>query len=132
MQPRIDWPGICEDWATSGLTKQRYFMTTRFERFVRYGTIPGYSTVIHHLTAYEKNGRSVAEKRTPAAAEVAIVHHLSEQDVRTALSSTSANGYDIGGNNHVTMVLANGTTIEFEAENAERFALQALSLGRQA
>ena len=63
---------------------------------------------------------------------MAIVHHLSEQNVRTALSSTSANGYGIVGNNHVTMVLANGTTIEFEAENAERFALQALSLGSQA
>ncbi len=132
MQSRINWPGICADWATSGLSKQRYFMTTRFERFVRHGTIPGYSTVIQHLTAYEKNGQSVAEKRTPPAAEMAIVHRLSEQDVRTALSNADDYGTDIGGNNHITMVLANGTTIEFEAENAERFALQALSLGRLA
>lgn len=132
MQPRIDWPSICEDWATSGLTKQRYFMTTRFERFVRHGTIPAYSTVIQHLTAYEKNGQSVAKKRTLPIAEMAVVHHLNAQDVRTALANTNGYGADIGGNNHITMVLANGTTIEFEAENAERFALQALSLGRLA
>lgn len=129
MQSRINWLGLCNDWAASGLSKQRYFLSTRFERFVRYGTIPSYSSVMHHLTDYEKSKASVA-KSLPATSDAAIVHHLSSRDVKAALASVDDYDAGVAVNNHITMVLANGTTIEFEAENAERFALQAISLGR--
>ena len=44
----------------------------------------------------------------------------------------SGYGTNIIGNNRITMMLANGTAIEFEVDNTERFALQALSLRRKA
>lgn len=133
MQPRIDWPGICEDWAASGLSKQRYFLSTRIERFVRCGTIPSYSDVIHHLTDYKKEVKAAEKPSVRASAgETAIVHHLSAREMQSALAPADACCDSTEVNNHVTLVLANGTTIEFEAENAERFALQAISLGRLA
>ncbi len=130
MQSRIDWPGLCNDWAASGLSKQRYFLSTRIERFVRYGVLPGFSAVMHHLAAYEKSSTETDKVSAQPHNEPAIIHHLNAQDVRAALSGVGTYGDDSAVNNHVTLVLANGTTIEFEAENAERFALQALSLGR--
>ena len=133
MQPRINWPGICEDWATSGLSKQRYFLSTRIERFVRCGALPGYSDVIQHLNDYEKEVTATGKLSAHASAvETAIVHHLSAREMRAALSAADACCDSAEVNNHVTLKLANGTTIEFEAENAERFALQAISLGRLA
>ncbi len=132
MQPRIDWPSLCKDWAASGLSKNRYFLSDRLDRFVRYGRHPSYSTVMHHLANYEKEAKTVETPSVPDA-ETAVIHHLSAEEMRVAISAGDAgrtNGRKIS--NRVTLVLANGTTIEFEAENAEHFALQAISLGRLA
>ncbi len=88
MQPRIDWSSLCEDWAASGLSKQRYFLSTRIERFVRYGMFPSFSTVMHHLADYEKKVTTNKKpSMTAAGNEAAVIHHLSAQEMRAALAA---------------------------------------------
>ena len=128
MQSRINWPGICKDWASSGLSKARYFLTNRMDRFVSSGPIPCRSSVLHHLTEFERSNSSSAENSASCscANDLVVIHHLSASDVNAA---TSAVPCHTAVSKRVTLMLANGSSIEFETSSPERFALQALTIG---
>ena len=46
MKLCIDWEAIHQDWQASGLSKNRYFLNGRIEKFIREGVAPCYSTFL--------------------------------------------------------------------------------------
>lgn len=128
MRSRINWLGICKDWASSGLSKNRYFLSNRMDRFVSSGPTPCRASVLRHLKEFERSNSASTENSASCSCPNAqvIVHHLSASDVRTA---TSAIPCHTAVSKRVTLMLANGSSIEFETGSPERFALQALTIG---
>ncbi len=61
MKLCIDWEAIHQDWQASGLSKNRYFLSGRIEKFIREGVAPCYSTFLHHLRVLEK-GQAISQE----------------------------------------------------------------------
>ena len=61
MKLCIDWEAIHQDWQASGLSKNRYFLNGRIEKFIREGVAPCYSTFLHHLRVLEK-GQAISQE----------------------------------------------------------------------
>ena len=125
MQPRIDWLGICQDWASSGLSRNRYFLSNRIARFVRYGSLPCHSSVVRHLSEFKKSNTASAENSDAIScvSDTAVIHHLEASDVSAVIADVPCG---TAVSKRVSVLLANGASIEFETGSPERFALQAL------
>ena len=61
MKLCIDWEAIHQDWQASGLSKNRYFLSGRIEKFIREGVAPCYSTFLHPLRVLEK-GQAISQE----------------------------------------------------------------------
>ena len=135
MKLCIDWKAVHQDWQASGISKNRYFLSGRIEKFIREGTAPCYSTFLRHLRAIEKAQTSSQEAPAcvPTQANNAVaVHRLTPADirkatVRTATVGTRAPAYRVPS--PVKLFFANGTSLEFCSESPEQFAFQALAMG---
>lgn len=66
MKLCIDWEAIHQDWQASGLSKNRYFLNGRIEKFIREGVAPCYSTFLHHLRVLEK-GPAISQESSPVS-----------------------------------------------------------------
>ena len=53
MKLCIDWEAIHQDWQASGLSKNRYFLSGRIEKFIREG--------VSHLRVLEK-GQAISQE----------------------------------------------------------------------
>lgn len=137
MKLCIDWKAVHKDWQASGLSKNRYFLSGRIEKFIREGIAPCYSTFLRHLRVLEK-GQAIPQESpacvsTPAKDNNAVaVHRLTPADIRRATTSTATIGTRAPMRRMPTPVklfFANGTSLEFCSESPEQFAFQALAMG---
>ena len=137
MKLCIDWKAVHKDWQASGLSKNRYFLSGRIEKFIREGIAPCYSTFLRHLRVFEK-GQAIPQEShacvsTPAKDNNAVaVHRLTPADIRRATASTATIGTRAPMRRMPTPVklfFANGTSLEFCSESPEQFAFQALAMG---
>lgn len=139
MKLCIDWKAVCQDWKTSGLSKNRYFLSGRLEKFIRAGLAPCYSTFLRHLRSLEKSLAILQESseflplQTENRSNAVAVHRLTPADIkkvtatpRTAVG-TRAPAYCVPS--PVKLFFANGTSMEFCSESPEQFAFQALAMG---
>lgn len=137
MKLCIDWEAVHQDWQASGLSKNRYFLSGRIEKFIREGVAPCYSTFLRHLRVLEKgqviSQESSACESTPARNNRTVaVHRLTPADIRKATASTATIGTRVPMRRMPTPVkvfFANGTSLEFCSESPEQFAFQALAIG---
>ena len=70
MKLCIDWEAIHQDWQASGLSKNRYFLNGRIEKFIREGVAPCYSTFLHHLRVLEK-GQAISQESSACESTLA-------------------------------------------------------------
>ena len=54
MKLCIDREAVHQDWLASGLSKNRYFLSGRIEKFIRESVAPSYSTFLRHLRVFAK------------------------------------------------------------------------------
>ena len=54
MKLCIDWEAAHQDWLAFGLSKNRYFLSGRIEKFIRESVAPCYSTFLRHLRVFAK------------------------------------------------------------------------------
>ena len=137
MKRSIDWEAVHQDWQASGLSKNRYFLSGRIEKFIREGVAPCYSTFVRHLRVLEKGqaisqGSSVCVSTPARNNRTVAVHRLTPADIRKATASTAAISTRAPIRRIPTPVkvfFANGTSLEFCSESPEQFAFQALAMG---
>lgn len=88
MKLCIDWKAVCQDWKTSGLSKNRYFLSGRLEKFIRAGLSPCYSTFLRHLRSLEKSLAILQESseflplQTENRSNAVAVHRLTSADIK--------------------------------------------------
>ena len=61
MKLCIDWQAVHQDWLASGLSKNRYFLSDRIEKFIREDVAPCKSTFLRHLRVLEK-GQAISQE----------------------------------------------------------------------
>ena len=137
MKLCIDWEAVHQDWQTSGVSKNRYFLCGRIEKFIRDGVAPCYSTFLRHLRALEKGLTTLQESSTcvPTQAEnsnnTVAVYRLTPADIRKAAVRLTTVGSRASAHrvpSPVKLFFANGTSLEFCSESPEQFAFQALAM----
>ena len=138
MKLCIDWEAVHQDWQASGVSKNRYFLSGRIEKFIRDGVAPCYTTFLRHLRALEKAQTTLQKSSTcvPTQAKndnnAVAVHRLTPADIRKAAVRTSTSGTRAPTHrvaSPVKLFFANGTSLEFCTESPEQFAFQALAMG---
>lgn len=144
MKHNIDWDAVFQDWKASGLSKNRYFLSGRFEKFVVGGISPCHSTLLRHLREIEKSHAAAPQEAcamaVPAEKEdtAVAVHRLTQADIQkvTARSRTVAVSRSAKTRSPVLrspmpikLSFANGASLKFFTESPENFAFQALALG---
>ncbi len=138
MKLCIDWKAVHQDWQASGVSKNRYFLSGRIEKFIHEGSAPCYSTLLRHLRALESAQTTSQEAPTcvPTQANnsnnVVAVHRLTPADIRKATVRTTTVGTRAPAHRvpfPVKLFFANGTSLEFCSESPEQFAFQALAMG---
>ena len=63
MKLCIDWEAIHQDWQASGLSKNRYFLNGRIEKFIREGVAPCYSSSFITCGYLRRDRRSLRNRR---------------------------------------------------------------------
>ena len=138
MKLCIDWKAVHQDWQASGLSKNRYFLSGRVEKFSHEGIAPCYTTFLRHLRALEKSQTTSQEAPTCVTTQAkndnnaVAVHRLTPADIRKATIRTSTVGTRAPAHrvsSPVKVFFTNGTSLEFCTESPEQFAFQALAMG---
>ena len=97
MKLCIDWEAVHQDWLASGLSKNRYFLSGRIEKFIREGIAPCYSTFLRHLRVLEK-GQAISQESLACVStpdqnnNTVAVHRLTPADIRKATASAATIG----------------------------------------
>lgn len=121
MPLNVDWEGLHQDWRSSGMSMNRYAHDSRVHRFIRNSPVPAPTTIRQRLGKLEKQ-KSCA---------VVPVYRLNAQDVSSSLAGTHKKDriHRQPQAQRVSVVLPNGSQIQFDSTNPELFALMALKLG---